>query len=338
MSKVICYGEALIDFLQINQQVQDGVSLSDYRQFPGGAPANAAVALAKLGGKSHFVGQVGDDQFGHFLIKCLRHYGVNTEWLLIHKSAPTPLAFVHLDKYGERSFTFMRKDSADLQLRPDDIKTSWFENAEILHFCSNTLTEKGAADTTQAVLNKASENNLTICFDVNLRTNLWPNSTLNIALINEFVEKTQVIKFAREEFELLCQNEPEDYINRCFNGNCELLFITGGGDDIEYITKHHRGRISPAKAKVVDTTAGGDGFIGAILYLLSERITLDTLINNQNALKSAIAFASCAGALAVSRQGAFPALPSLNEINTLFSQQFPALTGALFLENARELL
>lgn len=332
MSKVICYGEALIDFLQINQQSQDGINLSDYRQFPGGAPANAAVALAKLGGKSHFVGQVGDDQFGHFLINSLRHYGVNTDCTLIHKSAPTPLAFVHLDEHGERSFTFMRKDSADLKLRPDEIKSQWFKQASLVHFCSNTLTEKGAVNTTQTVLEHANANNLTICFDVTLRANLWPDSALNIALINEFVEKAQVVKFAREEFELLCQNAPEDYINRCFNGNCELLLITNGGDDIEYITKHCRGSISPAKAKVVDTTAGGDGFIGAILYLLSKCITLDALLNNENALRSAIAFASCAGALAVSRQGAFPALPSLNEVDTLFNQQFSALTGAFFRE------
>ncbi|KPV96351.1 5-dehydro-2-deoxygluconokinase [Pseudoalteromonas sp. P1-9] len=330
MSKVICYGEALIDFLQINQHNQEGVNLSDYRQFPGGAPANAAVALAKLGGKSHFVGQVGNDQFGHFLINSLRHYGVNTDCTLIHKSAPTPLAFVHLDAHGERSFTFMRKGSADLKLRPDDIKSQWFTHASLMHFCSNTLTEKSAIDTTQAVLEHANENNLTICFDVNLRANLWQNSALNIPLINEFVKKAHVVKFAREEFELLYQNEAEDYINKCFNGNCELLLITGGGDDIEYITKHCRGSISPAKAKVVDTTAGGDGFIGAILYLLSDRISLSELTDNENALKSAVAFASCAGALAVSRQGAFPALPSLNEVNTLFNQQFSALTGAFF--------
>ena len=111
-----------------------------------------------------------------------------------------------------------------------------------------------------------------------------------------------------------------------------MLLITNGGDNIEYITKHCRGSISPAKAEVIDTTAGGDGFIGAILYLLSERITLDALLNNENVLKSAIAFASCAGALAVSRQGAFPALPSLNEVDTLFNQQFSALMGAFFRE------
>lgn len=332
MSKVICYGEALIDFLQINQHNQDGVNLSDYRQFPGGAPANAAVALAKLGGKAHFVGQVGDDQFGHFLINSLRHYGVNTDCTLVHKSAPTPLAFVHLDEHGERSFTFMRKDSADLKLRPDKIRSQWFKDASLLHFCSNTLTETNAVNTTQAVLDHASENDLTICFDVNLRANLWPNSVLNIPLINEFVKKADVVKFAREEFKLLCQNAPEDYINHCFNGNCELLLITNGGDDIEYISKKHRGFITPAQIKAVDTTAGGDGFIGAILYLLSEHISLSELTDNENALKSAIAFASCAGALAVSRQGAFPALPSLNEVTSLFNQQFSALTGAFFRE------
>ena len=332
MSGVLCYGEALIDFLQFQSQEQDGLTIYDYRQFPGGAPANAAVALAKLGGRAQFAGQVGSDQFGEFLIHSLAHYGVDTQFTLKHETAPTPLAFVHLDASGDRSFTFMRKDSADLLLTPEQVSEAWFASNRLVHLCSNTLTESGAAATTQTVLEQAKALNLQVCFDVNLRANLWKGQHIDIALVNQVVKQADIVKFAKEEFELLSQDNPEQYLADCLAANCKLILITNGGDEIEYVSTQFRGFVTPAKTQVVDTTAGGDGFIGATLYLLSETIQLETLLNSEAHIQSAVAFASCAGAIAVSTQGAFPALPSFTQVSDLFNEQFSGTYDAAFLE------
>lgn len=332
MSGVLCYGEALIDFLQFQSQNQDGLTINDYRQFPGGAPANAAVALAKLGGRAQFAGQVGKDQFGEFLIQSLAHYGVDIQFTLQHETAPTPLAFVHLDASGDRSFTFMRKDSADLLLISEQVSEAWFANNSLVHLCSNTLTESGAAKTTQTVLEQAKSANLQVCFDVNLRANLWKDQHIDIALVNQVVKQADIVKFAREEFELLSQGNPEQYLSDCLAANCKLILITNGGDEIEYVTAQFRGFVSPAKTQVVDTTAGGDGFIGAVLYLLSETMQLESLLNSEAQIQSAVAFASCAGAIAVSTQGAFPALPSFAQAKNLFNEQFSGTYDAAFLE------
>ena len=328
MSGVLCYGEALIDFLQVHQQTQDGLLINDYRQFPGGAPANAAVALAKLGGHVQFAGQVGNDQFGHFIIESLAHYGVDTSFTLKHQSAPTTLAFVHLDAEGERSFTFMRKDSADLLLSPEQVSEHWFKSNKLLHLCSNTLTEDNAFKTTMTVLTSAHSYDLKVCFDVNLRANLWAENSIDIELVNQVVKRAHVIKFAYEEFELLSQGIKERYISSCFESGCQLLLITNGADEIEYITTRFRGKIKPAKVNAVDTTAGGDGFIGAILYVLSEVSTLEHLTTSESLMRAVVAFASCAGGIAVSNQGAFPALPRREQVIQLFNEQFSALNGA----------
>ena len=89
MKSVLCFGEALIDMLNSGNENQDGLRINHYLQFPGGAPANVAVALAKLGGKAYFAGQVGNDMFGGYLENSLKHYGVGTRFLSRHPSAKT---------------------------------------------------------------------------------------------------------------------------------------------------------------------------------------------------------------------------------------------------------
>ncbi len=129
-----------------------GLQLADFRQFPGGAPANVAVAVARLGGQAKFAGQVGDDPFGQFLEEALLHYGVGTTFLHKHPSAHTTLAFVFLDADGDRSFSFYRDRTADVLFSAEQVSDQWFVDHPILHVCSNTLTNQDIASVTEYVL------------------------------------------------------------------------------------------------------------------------------------------------------------------------------------------
>src|SRR5712691_7491286 len=118
-SAVICLGEALIDFVADTA----GVSLAEcpgFRKAPGGAPANVAVGLARLGVAAAFVGKVGDDPFGCFLRDTFAGAGVDTRPMLLSNEARTGLAFVSLMASGERDFMFYRDPSADMLLRWDE--------------------------------------------------------------------------------------------------------------------------------------------------------------------------------------------------------------------------
>ena len=281
---VICFGEALIDFLNTGSEKEGCLSLNNFRQYPGGAPANAAVAVAKLGGNAFFAGQVGNDMFGDFIESSLAAYQVDTRYLSKHPTAKTALAFVALDQDGERTFSFHRENSADMLFSQNQVRSQWFETPSILHFCSNTLTEKNIELCTEYAVNTALEANVTVSFDVNLRHNLWPNGKVEIGMAF------------------------------CLNWNCQLLIITDGAKPIVYHTKKFSDSVHPPITTAVDTTAGGDGFIGGVLFSISKFNQLSDVTENEGLLKNIIQFSAQCGAIAVSKSGAFPALATLEEV------------------------
>ena len=105
-------------------QTCTGVSLAETTEFlkaPGGAQANVAIAVARLGGKAAFIGKLGDDEFGHMLAGILKENGVSGEGINFDKGARTALAFVTLRADGEREFMFYRNPSADMLLSPEEL-------------------------------------------------------------------------------------------------------------------------------------------------------------------------------------------------------------------------
>ena len=321
MKPVICFGEALIDFLNTGQQTVDTLTLSDYRQYPGGAPANAAVAVAKLGGNAFFAGQVGADMFGDFLLNALQTYSVDTRFLLQHPSAKTALAFVKLDADGERSFSFHRTDTADLIFKQSQVDTRWFEGRPMFHFCSNTLTTPAIAACTSHAVDQALQHQAIVSFDVNLRHNLWSDNKVDIATVNPLVHRAHIVKFSREELDYLAGNlagnNTQGYLNHCLTQGCRLLVVTNGAETIEYYTATNRGIIHPPVVEVVDTTAGGDAFVGGLLYALSQFDDPLSAIDDQDILPVLLQCAAACGAHAVTQAGAFPALPDQHDAATL---------------------
>lgn len=309
MKPVLCFGEALIDFLQQDNIEQDKLTLPAFRQYPGGAPANAAVAVAKLGGDARFAGQVGRDSFGDFLEHSLKQYGVDTRLLARHPSAKTALAFVALDDSGDRSFSFYRDNSADVVFSIEQISDDWFSQQPLLHFCSNTLTNDNIATTTKHIVAQAKSKKSLVSFDVNLRHNLWQKGMADRSLVNSLVLKSDLVKFSKDELLYLANGKPKEYIALCLQHQCRLLVVTDGENDIHFHMNGHNGRISPPAFKAVDTTAGGDGFVGGMLFLLSQNEDPFEVLQDVKMMEVVLRFASCCGALAVSLPGAFPALP-----------------------------
>jgi fructokinase len=311
---VVCFGEALIDFLNTGQQMDGRLSLSTFTQYPGGAPANAAVAVARLGGNAAFAGQVGDDQFGHFLIDALELYGVDTSLVAIHPEAPTALAFVFLDREGERSFSFRRRRTADIAITREQIDPGWFQGTPILHFCSNTLTDEHIADVTAHVVERAREHDSAVSFDVNLRHSLWPAGKVEAEVVNTFVRTSDIVKFSREELDYLSRGNHEGYLSSCFRSGLKAALVTAGPDDIEIRTPAEKLSVTPPEVETVDTTGGGDAFIGAVLYGISLQDDAGACLADIERLQKLVSSAAYCGALAVTRRGAFPSFPTFDEI------------------------
>ena len=313
MNKVLCFGEALIDFLHTGDLQDDGVSLNQFTQFPGGAPANAAVAVAKLGGDAAFLGQVGADMFGEFLKRTLSYYKVDTQYVLQHPTLKTALAFVARDNSGERRFSFYRSKSADLAFDACDAPPESFREAKVFHFCSNTLTDRNITSTTKELIERAREAGALISFDVNLRHNLWPMDRADPIRVNQFVKMADVLKFSREEI-LYLTSDIEGYLAELLEEKARLIVITDDGDTIHYYSPWGHGLKEPPKVNVIDTTAGGDSFSGGLLFQISQLDDFESTIRDEQKVDALIGFAASCGAFTVTKQGAFPALPTLDVV------------------------
>ncbi|HET6654715.1 MAG TPA: carbohydrate kinase [Gammaproteobacteria bacterium] len=322
MSDVICFGEALIDFhagapLEIAAPAQ-------FTQYAGGAPANVAVAVARLGGRSAYVGMLGRDVFADFLLQSFNAAGVDTRYVARTAAANTGLAFVSLDAEGERRFSFYRPPAADLLFRPEHFDPACFESAAIFHACSNSLTEAVIADTTLAGMRSARRAGALISFDVNLRLALWPRDVDPRPRIWAALGEADLVKLCGAELAFLAEPlaSQQAVLNRLWEGRAALVLVTDGAAPIRYFTRDRSGSVPTLQTHAVNTNAAGDAFIGGFLYRLVAGQIGAAELNGLCAgddLTAALRFAAACGAFAVTRHGAFTAMPTFDDVGELLN-------------------
>ena len=314
MSALLSYGEVLVDFLPVNKP-----ELS-YSPMAGGAPANVAVAYAKLGGSSYFAGGVGDDVFGGMLHSQLAQAGVNTQYTATIPGAKTALVVVGLDENGERSFSFYRHDTADMRYERQYIESIDWQNIEIFHFCSNTLTNRVMHENTQYCLERAKNAGALSSFDVNLRQQLWSQPNNLPARVEQCIKASDLIKLSREEADYLALRAGmsyRGYLAKLLTLGVSLILVTDGAKPVQLITNHHVEAVNVPKITPVDTTAAGDSFIAGFLYSLSvlgQGVGLQSTLKTPELVRKAVLFGSKCGAYTCQQKGAFTALPRYQDI------------------------
>ncbi|HEX7916750.1 carbohydrate kinase [Rudaea sp.] len=324
-TRIACFGEALIDFLA---KPADGADAPRaFHQFAGGAPANVAVAVARLGGNAQFVGMFGRDMFGDFLVDSLHHAGVGTDHIARTDAANTALAFVALDERGERHFNFYRPPAADLLFRREHFHDACFADLASFHVCSNSLTESEIAEATVQGMQLARAAGAIVSCDLNWRPALWnvrvdPHPRLWAALA-----EADVIKLARSELEFLAAplhgEKEQAVLDRTWQGRAQLVLVTDGDAPVRWFTRAGRGSVPSFHVRAIDTTAAGDAFVGGLLFDLARRDVdaagLSAFLHDTRALEQSLRFAAAVGALAVTRHGAFAAMPDLAQTLALLN-------------------
>ncbi|MGL5313728.1 MAG: carbohydrate kinase family protein [Peptostreptococcaceae bacterium] len=317
MKKVISIGEALIDFIP-NQK---GCSLKEvvgFERVAGGAPANVAAVVAKLGGKSSFISQLGNDAFGDHIVDVLNNANVNTEYVLRTNKANTGLAFVSLKEDGNRDFSFYRNPSADMLLNKSEINKEWFKDCHSLHFCSVDLIECPMKEAHRNAIEYALDNNSIISFDPNVRLPLWDSEDACREAILEFLPLAHIVKISDEELEFITGfDNIEDAKNVLFKGNVKMVLFTKGKDGAEAYTKDKMVSIGGNIVEVVDTTGAGDSFIGSFLFkLLQNNVCNDKLEQlGSDKIKEYLLFANNYAAFSTTKKGAIGSYATLEEIN-----------------------
>jgi len=312
---ILCFGEALIDF---HAEGFDNAGFArSFVPFAGGAPANVAVAVARLGDAARFAGMLGLDPFGGFLLDSLKRAGVGTDDVARTGAANTALAFVTLDPRGERSFSFYRGPSADLLFRPEHFRATTFDDVAVFHVCSNSMTDPALAETTREGMQRAQRAGALVSFDLNLRPALWPEGLDARPLLWPALHLADVVKLSAEEFDWLAIDGEQATLDRLWNGRARLLVVTDADKPLRWFHPDAEGELPCYQVEAVDSTAAGDAFVGGLLSQLAQldgADRLDRLVTELPRLHAALRFAAACGALTVTRRGSFEAMPSRDEV------------------------
>lgn len=318
MPDAITLGELLIDFVSTTVDVPLG-DCPAFVKAPGGAPANVAVGLSKLGIKTGFIGKVGDDPFGHFLVRVLSREGVDTTHLKLDKSARTTLAFVANRSDGRKEISFYRNPGADQLLTPDDIDREYLGSAKLFHFGSVSLSHSPSREATLHAAELAKKMGLLISYDPNWRPPLWDDHNEAKRMIWYAMQFADIVKLAEEEWEFVTgTHDFEEGAKGILDAGAKLVVVTMGERGAWFTNGSASRAVEPFEVDVVDPLGAGDGFVAALLAQLVNRRVEEM---RSDELYDIVRIANAAGALTCTRMGVIPALPTKEELNSFLEKR-----------------
>lgn len=316
---IVCLGELLIDMFpaEIGRRL---VEVSAFHPKPGGAPANVAVAAARLGAQSAFIGKVGDDAFGHFLIDTLAREQVETRGLRLDESARTTLVFVALIDENTPEFVFYRNPGADMMLRADELDHTLLQQTKIFHFGSISLIEEPGRSATMEAIRLARQSGTFISFDVNYRPSLWPNSDEAYRLIMTVLPQVNLVKVNQDELALLSGSTVLETGSHALLQHGPDLGVVTLGPDGSYFRLADGGEHIPGfRVQTVDAVGCGDAFTAGLLtQLVAGNHRPEAL--SPSILRPILRYANATGALTATKQGVIPALPARNEVEAFLKR------------------
>lgn len=307
---VVAVGEALVDLIDL--EAADLSSAGRFIPAPGGAPANTACAVARLGGRSALVGAVGNDALGMMLHDTLQSFGVDLSGLRL-LSRRTSLA---LAATGGETPDFVFYRDADAALAPDDIPTDLIASAFFVHVSSMALLAEPARSATLHAVELAREHGTMVSLDPNIRLASWPSAAAARQALEPVIERSDVVKVNAEESIILTGKADAESALEALGPDTALTVITLGSAGCLWRHGSDRGRAPGFQVEVVETTGAGDAFAGALLFQLARR-GLDLKDLPIPALEDSLRFACAAAAITCTAPGATTALPTYEEVMVL---------------------
>lgn len=312
--QVLCLGEVLFDCLA-DRPGQAYEEVESWTPYPGGAPANVAAALVKLGTPAGFIGCVGQDDPGDELVTLLKHLGVDCTGVQRHETAPTRKVYVVRSEDGDRSFAGFGEmdttDFADTRLQADRLPHELFFNADFLVLGSLELAFPESRKAVFRALDMAEQYDVKIAIDVNRRDMFWTDPTESKSLIEDLIKRVDFLKITDEEAEWLFDTTDAGAIKYRL-GNVEGVLVTAGDKGCTYCLGENEGSMPAFSVDVVDTTGAGDGFVAGFIHQVCAHGV--KYLENPEQAKEVIRYATAVGALTTTRPGAIAAQPLPTEV------------------------
>lgn len=321
MTQVLCLGEILYDCLaqEAGKPIE---SVKNWIAYPGGAPANVATALVKLGTSSGFIGCLGKDEAGRSLKQLLLETGVNCQGIQEHPNAPTRQVYVLRSRDGDREFAGFGDHSpdqfADAFLQADQLPIPLLEQAQFLVIGTLELAYPTTRRAVFRALELANTYNIKVLVDVNWRPMFWHYPEEAIPLIKQLWQFVDFVKFSREEAQWLFNTAESGAIAHQLS-SIEGVFVTDGGETISYYLNDFEGKIPTFAVSVEDTTGAGDSFVAGLVHQLCQKGLNN--FSNAHSVKESIIYASAVGGLTTTRSGAIAAQPTDSEVKQFLKSQ-----------------
>ncbi|MEL6495450.1 MAG: carbohydrate kinase [Cyanobacteria bacterium J06623_7] len=316
-AKVICLGEILFDCLadELGKSVSEVTSWTAY---PGGAPANVACGLRKLGTSSAFVGAVGKDKPGQELVALLRSTGVDISGVQYSPSAPTRKVYVTRSADGDRTFAGFGQQSADefadAFLQSELLPIELFLEAEYLVIGTLELAYPQSCAAVFRALELAVEHHLKIVLDVNWRPRFWLDESAARPLIERLWEYIDFLKLAEEEARWLFETADAGSIFYRL-GSVEGVLVSNGAAQVSYCLSENEGKVTPFPVQVEDTTGAGDAFLAGLIHQLIQQGI--PKLSNPKIAHNIVRYACAVGGLTATKSGAIAAQPTAAAVKAL---------------------
>ena len=303
---VVC-GEALIDL------VPDDSSGERWTAIPGGGPANAAVAMARLEVPAALLARLSGDAFGRRLRQHLAGNGVDLS-LAVAAAEPTTLAIVELDETGAASYRFDLHGTADWQWSDEELSAALPPGVQAVHTGSMALTLPPGGPVIERFLALARDGH-TISIDPNVRPSLGVGPAELRDMVDCWCGLADVVKASSDDVEVLYPGADPEAVARRWQGlGPAVVIVTLGAAGALAVTSAGTLRLPAPPTTVVDTVAAGDTFTAGLLTSLHGAGALGGRLHGlaEETLREAIGYGLRAAAITCSRAGANP--PWLREM------------------------
>ncbi|WP_299489258.1 carbohydrate kinase [Acaryochloris sp. IP29b_bin.137] len=317
--QVLCLGEILFDCLA-DQPGRDLQDVESWTPYPGGAPANVACALTKLGTAAGFIGCVGEDGPGTQLVELLHGLQVNTAGIQTHAQAPTRQVYVTRTLEGDRTFAgfgdYDTSDFADTQLQADRLPTDLFASADYLVLGTLELAYPQSAAAVRQAIHLAQRHQVQILIDVNWRPVFWHDLNKARQMILQILPAANYLKLADEEALWLWNtDQPQDIAKRL--PSVQGIIVTAGARGCAYCFQGTSGSCPGFAVEVEDTTGAGDAFVAGMIHQLGRSGPPTT----SQLAQAMMTYASAVGALTTTKPGAIAAQPSADKVEHFLQAQ-----------------
>ena len=320
---VLTLGDLMVDFTPAGISPKGNLL---YERNPGGAPANVAVTVSRLGGKSGFLGTVSDDIFGHFLADAMTKFGVNIQGLRFTRKAPTKMAFITLDENNNRSFDFTRGEVAETYYSPEDIDEQLIDACRVFLLSTVSQYKEPCRLAAAKIVEMVKERGKLLVYDPNWNIAFSNDKEFERTVMLDTMHKADIVKISVEEAEFLFGKDItyEAVAHKIRSFGAKFVTITLGPRGCYYSYKGGEGHLPTYDVKVADTTGSGDAFIGGFIYQLT-RLNMPVIEQiPQPDIERILTCAHACGALCASRKGAMPSVENEAEVERCM-QEVPIL-------------